>query len=151
MIKKIAGIIFRNTPWQIRRRFVRLSQQKFTASVAVVVFDENLQVLLLDHVLRPQKGWGIPGGFMNSREQPVEAARREICEETGLNLKNIQLFRVRTVSEHIEFLFRAEAVGTAEVKSLEINAVKWFDVKNLPGRMREFEINLINEMAKTAR
>lgn len=150
MIKKIAGIVFRNVPWQIRKRFVRLSQQKFTASVAVVVFNDCGEVLLLDHVLRPQKGWGIPGGFMNVGEQPIETVKREIGEETGLDLKSIQLFRVRTISEHIEFLFRAEAVGVAEVKSLEINAVKWFDAENLPGRMREFEINLIGEMLNAA-
>lgn len=150
MIKKVAGTVFRNIPWQIRKRLVRLSQQKFTASVAAVVFNERGEVLLLDHVLRPQKGWGIPGGFMNSGEQPHEAVKREICEETGLELKKIQLFRVRTVSAHIEFLFRAEAVGVAEVKSLEINAVRWFEVENLPGRMREFEKNLIEEIMKTA-
>ncbi|MDQ2746915.1 MAG: NUDIX domain-containing protein [Acidobacteriota bacterium] len=150
MIKKIAGIIFRNIPRRLRQRFVRLSQNKFTASVAAVVFNKDGEVLLLDHVLRPQPGWAIPGGFMESGEQPVEAVKRELCEETGLNLIRLEMFRVRTAGRHIEFLFRAEAVGTAEVKSLEINAVGWFDVEKLPERMRESEKSMIRELSKNS-
>lgn len=149
MLKKIAGKIFRSIPWQLRKRVVRLSQSKFTASVAAVVFNESGEVMLLDHVLRPQPGWAIPGGFMNSGEQPIEAVKREICEETGLDLKKLELFRVRTVSGHIEFLFRAEAVGTAAVKSLEINAVGWFNLEDLPKQMREIEKKMIRDLPKS--
>jgi len=150
MLKKIAGVIFRSIPWQLRRKFVRLSQDKFTASVAAFVFNQSGEILLLDHVLRPQPGWAIPGGFMNTGEQPIEAVKREICEETGLELKKLELFRVRTVGGHIEFLFRAEAVGKAEVKSLEINAVGWFDLEDLPKQMREVEKKLIKELQTKA-
>lgn len=148
MLKKIIGTIFRNIPWRLRQRFVRLSQNKFTASVAAVIFNERGEVLLLDHVLRPQSGWAIPGGFMESGEQPVEAIKREICEETGLNLKNPVMFRVRTVRRHIEIIFRAEAVGTAAVKSLEINAVGWFSPEHLPESVREIEKSIILEAAQ---
>lgn len=147
MLKRIAGTIFRNIPLRLRRKFVRLSQNKFTVSVAAVIFNETGDVLLLDHVLRPQPGWAIPGGFMNFGEPPVEAVKREIREETGLELKNTQLFRVRTIGRHIEVLFRAEAIGVAEVKSLEINAVKWFNPNKLPEQMRELEKSIIREMS----
>ena len=83
---------------------------------------------------------------MNFGEQPAAALKREICEETGLDLKNLQMFRVRTVGRHIEILFRAEAVGTAEVKSLEINAVGWFDPNELPSQMREIEKSMIRDL-----
>ncbi len=150
MLKKFAGIVFRNIPWRLRRRFVRLSQNKFTASVAAVVFNDKDEVLLLDHVLRPQSGWAIPGGFMEFGEQPVEAVKREVNEETGLNLKNVKMFRVRTADRHIEIMFRAEAVGTAEVKSLEINAVGWFAVNQLPEKMRDSEKELIKELLRNS-
>lgn len=148
MLKKFAGIIWRNTPWRLRKSFTRLSQNKFTASVAVIVFNEKDEVLLLDHVLRPQSGWAIPGGFMNSGEQPLEAIVREICEETGLKLKNLEMFRVRTIEKHIEILFRAEADGVAEVKSFEINAVGWFKTDNLPEKMTPIQKSLVEELLR---
>ena len=147
--KKFAGKVFRSIPIRWRRRFVRLSQNKFTASVAAIIFNEHGEVLLLDHVLRPQAGWAIPGGFMNFGEPPDEAVKREIYEETGLELKNLQLIRVRAVGRHIEIIFRAEAVGTAEVKSLEINAVGWFDVNELPPQMRTDEKLLIRDSSSS--
>ena len=150
MLKKFAGIIWRNTPWRLRRRFLRLSQSKFTVSVAVIVINENLEVLLLDHVLRPQPGWAIPGGFMNFGEQPVEAIKREIIEETGLNLKKLEMFQVRTIGRHLEILFRAEAVGNAEVKSFEINAVGWFKIDRLPEKMTPLQKLTVEEVFKAS-
>ena len=148
MLKKFAGIIWRNTPWRWRKNFTRLSQNKFTASVAVIVFNEKGEVLLLDHVLRPQSGWAIPGGFMNFGEQPDKALRREICEETGLRLKNLEMFRVRTIGKHVEILFRAEADGVAEVKSFEINAIGWFKTDSLPEKMTPIQKSIVEELLR---
>lgn len=146
MLKKFAGIIWRNTPWRLRKNVTRLSQNKFTASVAVIVFNEKGEILLLDHVLRPQSGWAIPGGFMNFGEQPHDALEREICEETGLKLKNLEMFRVRTIGKHIELLYRAEADGVAEVKSFEINAVGWFKTDALPEKMTPIQKSIVEEL-----
>ncbi len=146
MLKRIAGTIFRTIPWRVRRGFIRLSQNKFTASVAAFVFNEDDEILLLDHVLRPQPGWAIPGGFMNAGEQPAAAVQRELYEETGLELKELKMFRVRTVGRHLEILFRAEAVGTAAVKSLEINAVGWFKTDELPREMSRIQKSLVSEV-----
>ena len=151
MLKKIVGIFFRKIPWRLRRKVIRLSQSKFTASVAAFVFNENGEILLLDHVLRPDEGWAIPGGFMNSHEQPAEAVKREIYEETGLNLKELKMIRVRTIGQHLEILFRAEAVGTAKVKSLEINAVGWFKTDELPEKMSRVQKSLIEEVRRGAK
>jgi 8-oxo-dGTP diphosphatase len=49
----------------------------------VWVFDTDLsQVLLVRHRWR---GWVPPGGQVEPGETPREAARRELCEETGLD------------------------------------------------------------------
>ncbi len=150
MLKKLVGTIYRNIPWRLRKKFVRLSQNKFTASVAAVIFNEKGEVMLLDHVLRPQAGWAIPGGFMNFGEQSDEAVRREIREETGLELKALEMSRVRIAGQHIEILFRAEADGIAEVKSLEINAVGWFGVDALPEQINQRDKSTINSLVAGA-
>ena len=114
---------------------VRATQEKFTVSVAGVITNEAGEILLLDHVLRPGCGWGFAGGFMEAHEQPEETLRREINEETNLELENIKLLRARTVNRHIEILFSAEARGEARVKSREIKSLDWFTADNLPENM----------------
>ncbi len=136
MLKNFVGTIWRKITPSARRKIVRATQKKFTASVAAVIVNENGEVLLLDHVLRPALAtWGIPGGFMETGEQPEQTVRREIREETGLELENVKLFEVRTTSRHIEFIFRASAAGKAEAKSREIKAAAWFKVDELPADM----------------
>lgn len=126
-------------------KIVRVTQKKFTASVAAIIENENGEILLLDHVLRPGSGWGIPGGFLGFGEQPVEAVQRELREETGLELKNPELFRIRTVGRHIEIIFRAQANGVASVKSCEIKSLGWFKVNEMPENMSSIQKNAIKD------
>ena len=135
MLNEIVETIWKNLTPYLRLKIVRATQPKFTVSVAAIIINENNEVLLLDHIFRSALSWGIPGGFVNRGEQPEEALRREIQEETGLDIHDIKLFRVRTINRHIEILFRAQATGTAEVKSREIRALAWFSVDKMPEQM----------------
>lgn len=135
MLKKFVGTIWRKLTPSLRRRVVRLTQTQFTASVAAIIVNEAGEVLLLDHVLRPGSGWGIPGGFLNSGEQPEAAVRRELREETGIELTAVRLLKVRTVNRHVEILFAARSDDAAAVKSREINAARWFKADKMPEKM----------------
>jgi len=148
MIKKIVGSIWRKLSPLARLKIIRVTQTKFTASVAVIIENENGAILLLDHVLRPDSGWGIPGGFLGYGEQPAEAIRRELIEETGLELKIVEMVRVRTVNRHIEILFRAKANGFASIKSHEINAFGWFKVDEMPEKMNQRQKSIIENLLK---
>ncbi len=118
-------------PWG-RRRIILLTQQRFTASGAAVIFNDERQVLLLNHVLRPRSGWGMPGGFLDRGEQPSEGIRRELREETGIELIDLRNIRVRTIGSHIEFIFSAKASGDPKFISREIIEWKWFQPDDLP-------------------
>jgi ADP-ribose pyrophosphatase YjhB (NUDIX family) len=146
MLKKIVGKIWRKTPHFIRIKLIRASQKKFTVSVGVVVLNQKSEVLLLDHVFRPASGWGIPGGFMEFAEQPHEAAKREVFEETGLELENLEMIWMRTLNRHIEIIFRADGKGTAEVKSREINSLAWFEVEKMPEEMSKSQAEIIRQV-----
>jgi 8-oxo-dGDP phosphatase len=53
--------------------------------VLMVAIDTSRQVLLVRQY-RPgtdRSYWALPGGYLNSSETPVEAAKRELLEETG--------------------------------------------------------------------
>ena len=77
----------------------------------------------------------MPGGFITSGEQPSTAIRRELHEETGIELNNVSLYRVRTLKRHIEIIFTARSEGIGEIKSREITEVRWFDPDQLPPEM----------------
>ena len=119
-------------PHSMRTGIVRITQAKFTVSVAVIVVNERQEVLLLDHVLRPRSGWGFPGGFLDAGEQITDALKREVREEIGIELKNLQFKRARTFRRHIEVLYTANPVGTPEVLSREIYKLGWFRSDELP-------------------
>jgi len=111
---------------------VRSVQTSFTVSAAAIVTNEEGKVLLLNHVLRPDSGWGYPGGFVNKGEQAEDAIRREVREETGIDLDKLELHDVRNSGTHIEILFVAKSVGEPEVRSREIIELGWFGIDDFP-------------------
>lgn len=135
MIADIAGVVWKKIPLSLRRTIVRVTQDRFTVSAAAVVTNSSGQVLLLDHRIRPSSGWGLPGGFIEHGEQPEEGVRREIREETGLELREVKLLRIRAAGTHIEILFRADSDGTPEIRSREIKDFRWFARASLPVEM----------------
>jgi 8-oxo-dGTP diphosphatase len=145
---KIVGKIWRKMPAPLRKKIVRATQKKFTASVAAIIQNEKGEVLLLDHVLRPASGWGIPGGFLDFGEQPTDAVKRELREETGLELKELKIFRVRTIGRHIEIIFSAEAIGEASVKSREISGLGWFKLEEMPEKMSRIQKTVIEDLLR---
>lgn len=141
------GFVWKMLPAWSRLKLVRATQTKFTVSVAAVISDDDGKVLLLNHVLRPYSGWGLPGGFISRGEQPEDAIRREIREETGLELDDLKLFRIRTIGPHVEILFTAKAVGEAQVLSpREILELGWFRAQDMPDDMSPAQKLLIREL-----
>ena len=132
---KIAGKAWKVMPREMRTWLTRRFQTQFTVSAGGIITNERGEVLLLDHVLRPSSGWGIPGGFLEKGEQPEAAFRREIKEETGLELENVELYRMRTLRRHIEIIYLANGVGEAKVGSREIRSLAWFAVDDIPKEM----------------
>ncbi|RXJ00284.1 NUDIX domain-containing protein [Anaerobacillus alkaliphilus] len=64
----------------------------FVGSV-VVIFDEKGRVLLQQRRF-PNGVWGLPGGLMELGESTEDVAKREVFEETGLRIDNLQLINV---------------------------------------------------------
>jgi len=97
MLKEFLGFVWRSAPKSVRRFSVRLVEPRFTVTAGAVVEDEEGRILLLNHVFRKGSGWGIPGGFLSPGEQPEEALRRELREETGMEVETARLAFVRTL------------------------------------------------------
>jgi NAD+ diphosphatase len=116
---------------------MRFTHTRFTVTAGAVIFNDQKQVLLLKHRFRAGSGWGLPGGFLERGEQPIEALRRELREEIGLELEDVEIFASRSFEKpkQIEILFRARGnVSEANVKPLtmEVERAEWFLIESLP-------------------
>ena len=111
-----------------------------TADCVVITKEKEPTVLLIQRGHEPFKGqWAFPGGFMNMDETTEQCAVRELEEETGLKVSNIQQIgayskvdrdpRGRTVTvAYLAIIDKPEAV-----KGLDDAAkAQWFPISNLP-------------------
>jgi 8-oxo-dGTP diphosphatase len=58
-----------------------------------VVIEMPGGIVLIERANEP-KGWALPGGFIDYGEEPADAARREVMEETGLEVELTDLLFV---------------------------------------------------------
>ena len=76
------------------------------ATVGALVVDEAGDVLMI-RTHKWSHRWGIPGGKIKGGETCEQALRREIREETGLGLRDIEFVMVQDCIEPPEFERRA--------------------------------------------
>jgi ADP-ribose pyrophosphatase YjhB (NUDIX family) len=149
MLKNLLSAVWRKIPARLRLWSVRATNARFTVTAGAVIFNRRGEVLLLKHRFRPGSGWGLPGGFLQAGEQPQDALRRELCEETGLEIDKVEIFSARSYrkSRQIEIVFVAQAEGEAQPKSLEIERAAWFAPATLPEGLPNDQLLLIQRAA----
>lgn len=124
-------------------------KREFTATV--YIFQED-KVLLIAH--KKFRKWLPPGGHLEEDETPPEAARREVLEETGLEiafihqenlwinawnagsierpymclLANIPAYHDKPPHQHIDMIYIGRPVGGAVLASEE---VRWFTLEEV--------------------
>ena len=113
---------------------IRAINTKFTVTVAGIIFNDKNEVLLIKHLFRPGKGWGLPGGFLEASEQPDEALRRELREEIGLELDQLRTFTTRSFrkARQLEVVFLGHSKDEPRPQSLEVERSDWFPTESLP-------------------
>ena len=150
MLKKLLGALWRGAPKSARRLTMRLTQPRFAVTAGAVVVDPQGRVLLLKHVFRVGSGWGIPGGFIEKGEQPEEALRRELDEEIGLELAQVERAFVRTLKRprQVEIIFRCRPQGGFAPRGVEIKSAEWFAPDQLPSGLSADQRRLIERALK---
>jgi ADP-ribose pyrophosphatase YjhB (NUDIX family) len=104
-----------------------------TIGVRVIALKNN-EVLLVRHTYK--LNWHLPGGGIKRKETLVEAANRELYEETGAKVDNLELVGVFTNfsegrNDHI-VLFSGNIVKLDNIKNREISEVKFVCYNDLP-------------------
>lgn len=109
----------------------------------ILLIDRDRRVLL--QLRTDSNSWGIPGGCLNIGESLEDAAKREVYEETGLIVDELQLFNVYSGDEQhwiypdgnevyiINIVFISNSFhGILKAYEVESKEVKFFDINNLP-------------------
>ena len=98
---------------------------------ATIVCHRGEQVLL---VARAASRWALPGGTIKRGETPLEAAHRELCEETGMTGQPLVYAMQFTGLAKIHHVFFAE-VGPDHTPQAnnEIAKCKWFPIDSVDG------------------
>lgn len=112
-------------------------------AVDCVVFvndQDDIKVLLIERKNEPFKGyWAFPGGFMDIDETAENAAKRELQEETGLEIGKVQ--QVGAFSEVgrdprervVSIAYYVEIPEMIVVKGCDdASKAAWFSLKALP-------------------
>jgi len=112
--------------------FVHFREPK--VAVAIVIEDGLGRVLLVRRAVVPGWGkWALPSGFMDADEDARQAARREVAEETGLEISIDDVLDVapligETPHEGVTVFFRGSVTGGTLRAGDDISDVRWFSV-----------------------
>jgi 8-oxo-dGTP pyrophosphatase MutT (NUDIX family) len=128
-IKILVPILF-----PLVRFYWRILKPK-TFGVKVIV-EYNNQLLLIRNSY-DYKRWTFPGGKIEKGEKPIEAARREVLEETGLDLSDLEYVGEIISTEegkidHIDIFHGLAKNAEALFGEFEIEEGGWFSKDMLP-------------------
>ncbi|HKR22159.1 MAG TPA: NUDIX domain-containing protein [Pyrinomonadaceae bacterium] len=134
MFQTLIGKLWRSLPARFRRWAMRATHPRFTVTAGAIIFNDAGEILLLKHRFRAGSGWGLPGGFLEAGEQPVDALRRELREEIGLEVRDVEVFAARSFRKprQVEVLFRCYADSSLQPQTIEVELAEWFSLNTLP-------------------
>jgi 8-oxo-dGTP diphosphatase len=112
-----------------------------TVDVAIITTEAKPRVLLIQRKGEPYEGcWALPGGYVEEMEPLDVAARREVKEETGVEMGEIQQLRAfgnpgrdpRGWTVTIAYLSRVEVQEVKPIAADDAAHVEWFPLNKLP-------------------
>ncbi|MBS4219343.1 NUDIX hydrolase [Bacillus sp. FJAT-49711] len=126
---------------------------------AVVIVVNDVNKILLQQRSYPYGVWGLPGGLMELTESTEDCARREVLEETGLVIGELELVSVSSGPENfvkaqngdefyvvtIVYVTRDILDGCLTLDGDESLNLQYFKVEQLPKNMVRSHREAIND------
>ncbi|WP_397539703.1 NUDIX hydrolase [Rummeliibacillus pycnus] len=132
------------------------SRPLILAGANVIVLDKENRLLM--QLRQDNNCWGLAGGALEPGEKLEEAAKRELFEETGLEAKELTLFKVFSGEEFyyqyphgdevynvISTYICTDFSGELKMDQDEVQALHFFDMQQLPPNISPPELPIIRE------
>jgi ADP-ribose pyrophosphatase YjhB (NUDIX family) len=109
--------------------------------VGALIFDDE-ELLIVERASEPFKGyWSLPGGILECGEKLDQGVRREILEETGLEVEPLSVFEIferiipdaagRPEYHYVVIDYLCRAVGGRLMAGSDVSRVAWVSEQNL--------------------
>lgn len=109
-----------------------------------LIFNEKHEVLLVCRSIDPVGKWVFPGGYIDRFEDPKSSARREVAEETGLEVEVGELLDIYRAPESpvlVLVYFAYVQDGSPPAKALnECRDVAYFSFDTIPWSELAFSV-----------
>ena len=134
--------VFARLPRRGKVAVIHMVSPLYSLGALVVVRNSDGEILLVRQAYRPR--WGLPGGISKRGEEPFDAARREVFEETGLRIDVVgePIIDIDVEMRKVDVIYAArlcEGVSPNDVRANlpEIIECRWFAPDDLPELQNE--------------
>lgn len=137
MIKALKYWLWRVLPLPdfVRGIILWITNPKYLLAVDALILDSEKRCLLFNHPYRKDFTWGLPGGYLKKGEHPEAAIKREILEESDLEINVIRLLDIDPSPDfpRMSLIYLAALTGEQEfTPSVEVAEARFFTLDNLP-------------------
>ena len=110
-----------------------------------IIFDEQKRVLLVHR--KDYDLWNLPGETLEDFESPANAVKREVKEETGLDVEVSKLLGVynKENKNDIAFSFLCKVVSGEVTLNDEADKIEYFEVDKLPANTVPKQVERIQD------
>ena len=102
----------------------------------VLFFNKHQELLIVKPVYKDH--WSIPGGVVDENESPRSTCIREVKEEIGLDIENLQflgvdwLSLVPEVGDMLQFIFFGGVLSLEQIKEIKLDPKEISEYQFLP-------------------
>ncbi len=115
-----------------------------------MVYDEQGNVLVEEKILKDRKGIIFPGGHVESNESVVDSVIREIKEETGLSISDVEFCGIKDWieldgSRYMVFLYKTNTYS-GNIQSSSEGKVFWMRLEELKKKEALWHLDMMLEI-----